>query len=494
MQLTILKSGLSLILFILAMVAIAVLLPAAEAPLPDPRQDYVLRNVHVVDVERGLAGDPTSVTVKDGKIAAIGTETNVRGLPVIDGAGGYLIPGLWNMHMHSFQLSPQMHMPLLVANGITSVRDMMDCPGESDTLIACANDKRRWNDEIVAGTLAGPRIASVASYYFEGPDLTPADASRRAREAKARGIDELKVYNRLSPATYNQVAREARATGLRLVGHLPKAVSLEQAIAAGQRSFEHAHLFSRHCFARADDWRQGKLDAVPPHGLLEAMVAQFDEPACTRAFALMRRSGAWYVPTHVTREDDARAFDPAFSGHARLAYLDPLSRWAFKDDLAGARSAFPGKRGERALKLYFDHGVRLTGAAHAAGVPILVGTDTVTDGLRYHDELMHLARAGLSPTDVLRAATINAARFAGLESASGSIRVGKTADLVLLGANPLTDVRNLGNIRAVMIGGRTFDQPRLAELLRFTRAQAQRPANWIKLLWGFARSSVTSVL
>lgn len=224
------------------------------------------------------------------------------------------------------------------------------------------------------------------------------------------------------------------------------------------------------------------------------MVAQYDDLACRRAFQQIQQAGAWFVPTHVTREDDARASDETFLSDSRLALLDPLSRWAYNDDLAGTRSAYPGRRGEQALRRYFEHGLRLTGAAHAAGVPVLVGTDTVTDGPRYHDELAHLARAGLSPADVLRAATIDAARYAGLESRTGSIRVGKEADLVLLSADPLADIRNTRQIRAVIVGGRIYDRQRLNDLLRFTRAQAARPLNWIKLLWGFARSSVAADL
>jgi hypothetical protein len=228
--------------------------------------------------------------------------------------------------------------------------------------------------------------------------------------------------------------------------------------------------------------------------MLEAVMREHDPAACASAFDRMRAAGAWLVPTHVTREEDARASDPTFIDDPRVSYLDPMSRWALRDDLGGTANAYPGKRGERALKDYFRHSLKLTGAAHRAGVQVLVGTDTALGGFRYHDEMAHLADAGMSPAAVLRAATLDAARYAGLDRDSGSVVIGKRADVVLLDANPLEDISNTRRIRAVFMNGRLYDRNRLAALLGFARGQAAAPHNWAKLLWGFARSSVASHL
>lgn len=490
-----LRIAAGMLLAIASFAAAAILWPAASAPLPDPRRDYVIRNVHVVDVAEGTSGPAQSVTIRSGTIAAISApDAPAGGLPAVDGGGGYLLPGFWDMHTHSFQLSPQLHLPLFVANGVTGVRDMMGCPGAEDSLIACASDKRRWNEAVAAGRMAGPRIVSSASYYLEHPDLDAAAVTARAEQARAHGVDELKVYNRLSPAAYRQAAREAKRLGLRLVGHLPKAVSLEEALAAGQVSFEHAHLFLRHCFAGAEAWRRGAPDRETPTLRVERMLREHDAARCEGTFAAMKASGAWFVPTHVTREEDARAADPAFVEDPRLSYLDPLSRWAFRDDLAGTRAAYPGAEGERALRSYFLQGLRLTGAAHRAGVPVLVGTDTAIGGLRYHDELQWLVQAGLTPAEAIRAATLDAALYAGMEETHGTVAVGKEADLVLLAANPLEEIGNTRRITAVIVAGRRYDSRKIEELRAFTRREAARPANMLKLLWGFARSSVASDL
>lgn len=479
---------------VLVLAVILVAWPRSAAPLPDARRGYVIEGVRIVDVIAGSAGPPTSVVVRSGVVEAIGERASDAGLVRVDGRGRFLVPGFWDMHMHSFQHSPQGDFPLWVANGVTSVRDMMDCPAERDSLIACVADKRRWNSQSERGLLAAPRFVEVASYYLEDPALTPAEAASRVRAYHARGLRAVKVYNRLPRRAYFRAAAEARSRGMRLVGHLPKAISLDEAISAGQASFEHAHVLARHCFARAAGWRQGRLDHFPPTELAELVVSEHDPAACRRGFEGLRRAGASYVPTHVTREEDARTADPSFLDDPRLGYLDPLSRWAFRDDLAGTRAAYPGDRGTRALRAYFEHGLRLTGEAHRSGVRVLIGTDTAVGGLRYHDEMAHLARAGLKPADVLRAATIEAARYAGLERTSGSVEVGKRADLVLLDADPLENIGNTRRIRAVFLAGRLYDRGRLDGLLAFARGQARAPHHWAKLLWGFARSSVISDL
>lgn len=468
--------------------------PLPQPPLPDAGNSLLIVNVRVLDVAAGQAGEPTTVSVRDGQIVAIGQDPAAAGLPVLDAGGRWLSPGFWDMHTHALQLSPQGQFPLMLANGITATRDMMDCPGHSDPLIACVADKRRWTAQAVAGTQVAPRFVQVASFYFEDPALPPGQAVQRARDYAARGIDALKVYNRLRADTYQQLAVEAGRLQRPLVGHLPKAVSLPDALQAGQRSFEHAHLFARHCFDSARQWREGTLDGDNPTQLVERLLSGHQPATCTEVFTLMQASGAAFIPTHVTREEDARARDPGFVDDPRLVYLDPLSRWAWRDDLKATVARYPGDRGDAALQAYFRHGLALTGAAHRAGVPVLVGTDTGLGGLRYHDELQWLHQAGLQPADVLRAATLQAARHLSLDDRYGSIEVGKAADLVLLDGNPLQDIGNARRVHAVLLAGHLYDRPRLDALLAHARAQARSPAVMARLLWGFLTSPVSAEL
>ena len=479
---------------IACLAALLIFWPSTRAPLPEPSQSRLITNARVIDVVAGSAGPPVSIEIRDGKIVAIGAGLKADDLRQFDAEGAYLLPAFWDMHVHTFQSSPQMHLPLWIANGVTNVRDMMDCPKEEDSLIACAGDKRRWNAEIAEGRLSAPRFVEVASYYLESPEITPAEAEELVETYSNRGLDAIKVYNRLSPGAYQAAARKALALDVRIVGHLPKAISLDAAIEAGQKSFEHAHVLAQQCSSQAQDWRDGKLDDLSATIRLETIIAGFDTARCDDLIARLAASGAWLVPTHVTREEDARAADPSFADDPRLEYLDPLSRFAWDDDLGGTRSAYPGQRGERALQAYFAHGLHLTGKAHAGGVNILVGTDTALGGFRYHDELSHLVAAGMTPAEVIRAATLDAARYVGAEKTSGTVAIGKRADLVLLGGNPLDCIANTRRIVAVVQGGRLYDRAKLDGLLDFAKDQAGTPHTMAKLLWAFVRSSVSSDL
>lgn len=369
---------------------------------------------------------------------------------------------------------------------------MMDCPGLKDSLIACRADKLRWNQDVASGQMAAPTIVETASFYLSDPELTPRQVVARVAEYDARGLTAIKVYDPLSSEAYRAAAHESRRRGLRLVGHLPQSVSLAEALAAGQDSFEHAHLLPRSCFEDAAQWQVGALSKLSPTARLSAIIEGYDPQRCEDIVTQLASSSAWYVPTHVTREDDVRAFDEDGSTSKALDYLDPLSRWAWNDDQSALRAAYPDRSGKRALYRYFAHGLQLTGKAHQAGVRILVGTDTIAGGLRYHDELAHLITAGMTPAAALRAATIEVARYAGEGDVAGTIAIGKRADLVLLAHNPLTSIAQSRSVRAVIQNGRLYDQGKLRNLDTFARNQARAPHNWAKLLWGFARSSINS--
>lgn len=481
------------VLILLAFLVLALLMPGARAPLAPQLADHVIANVRVVDVRAGLVRPPANVVIRAGRIASIGGEAP-SGINRIYGRGGFLIPGQWDMHSHSWQVSPQMHFPLQVANGVVAVRDMMDCPQAKDALIACVADKRRWSAQADAGKLVAPRFIGIGSFYFEAPDLTPQRARELVREYRSRGIDYIKVYNRLSPAAYAAASAEGARLGMPVVGHLPKKVPLSEALRRGQNGFDHAHLLIRACSSRYEQWVAGRLDRLTPLARDKGLLQSFDAAKCAGVLAEMRGRGAWFVPTHVTREEDARAGDAKFVNDPRLAYADPLSRWAYRDDLGGTRGDYPGVEGERLLQAYFRQGLRPTGQAHRAGVRVLAGTDTIIGGFRMHDELEHLVAAGLTPAEALRAATLDAAEYAGSGDVAGSVESGRRADLVLLRANPLERIGNSREIESVFLGGRHYDRAGLERLLAFARGQANTPANWIKMLWGFARSSVSGEL
>lgn len=457
--------------------------PEPRAPLP-PRlpASYVIDHVRVVDVAAGTVSAPTHIHVADGVIQAIGETPSVAHR--IDGKGAYVVPGFWDMHVHSFATTPQLAHALMLSHGITSVRDMMNCAAPRDPLVACIEDKKAWSAQAEAGDRAGPRYVGLASFYFDDPALTPAEVTRRAEAYVRSGATELKVYNRLTLPGYRALAEVSRRTGVPIAGHLPRAVPLETALALGQRRFEHARLLPDACGGAIDP-------RLPPALRTRATLARFDRVRCAALIDRMAAAGAVLVPTHVTRDDDVRAQAGNVQG---LEWLDPLSRWAWHDDAAGTAAAYPGPHGAALLRAYHKRGLALTGVAHRRGVTVLAGTDTVPGGPRYHDELAMLVEAGLSPAEALRAATVSAARFSGKGARFGTVAPDKAADLVLLESNPLDDIAATRTIHGLVFAGRHYRDADLQALRDFTRRQANHPANWAKILWGFITSPSASEL
>ena len=494
-------------LVVIALFALGVLWPLPEARPERTTRPLAFVGVTVVDVERGVLVPARTVVVAAGRVAAVG-EAGAVALPPgalrIDAPGAYLAPALWDMHAHVYAISPLLDLPLYVAYGVTSVRDMQGCPAEGDPFIAWAEDKRRWSREAEAGLRVGPRVVSTTSFMANGPGMrarlpdapsffstsTPEEARAFVRHEAGRGVDAIKVYDRIPRAAYFALAAEARRLGLDVVGHRPLGVSAAEAAAAGQRSIEHARVFLHEAHpgsaalraaAERGAWREDRRRLVDEH-----------DPEIARAiFDSLRAHGTAYVPTHLTRWMDAYADDPRVREDSLLGYLHPLMRWQWREDLDATVAADPSPEARRAYRDFYRKGLEITGAAHGAGVRVLAGTDYIVAGADLHRELEQLVAAGLTPAEALRAATLEPARFAGLEATRGTVAAGKVADLLLLDADPLADVRNARRLRAVVFAGNLYDRAALEGLRRTVRARARSWTVGCKILWRFVRNPVS---
>lgn len=477
-------------------------LPTAVPVVTDRPIAFI--GVTLVDVERGVPVPGQTVVIDQGRITAVAAEGDVdpsQGTERIDAHGAYLMPALWDMHSHVYAISPLLELPLYVAYGVTNVRDMLSCPQKGDPFISCPDDKRRWTQEAVRGLRVGPRIVSTASFMANGPGMrarlpdapaffgaeTPEEARAFVRHEAARGVDEIKVYDRIPREAYFALVDEAKQLGLDVVGHRPHAVSALQVAAAGQKSVDHARVFLHESYpgsaalraaAEAGKWREDR----------PRMVAEHDSAMAREIFTAFVRHGTWYVPTHLTRWSDAYADDPAVREDTLLQYLHPLMEWQWTEDLDATVAADPTTEGRQAYRDFYEKGLDLTAAAHRSGVNILVGTDYIVPGADVHRELENLVAAGLSPAEALRAATLNPALYFGLEQEYGTIEVDKVADLLLIDANPLEDVRNTQRIRAVVFNGNLYDREALDGLRALVRRRARSWAIGCKILWRFIRS------
>ena len=430
-----------------------------------------ITQVAVIDVMHGRASAPQTVLVEDDRIGAIGTHITIPpGAQRIDGRGKYLVPGLIDLHVHLFNNAShrapnEWAFALFVANGVTGVREMNTTPDELAQV-------KQWREGVARGTLLAPHV--LAAGVFPGAD-SDEQAQRAVREAAQRGADFIKVFSEVTPPRWRMILDVANESHLPVDGHVPAAVSLLDAARAGQRTAEHLMQAYEACSSREHamlDARQG-LDANAAVALRDAqereVLETFDPAVCAHVAKALAATRQTQVPTIVLEY-----FDPArpredFQADPRWPLLraDEQERW--RRNLKQADS-------DRALaELRWNVTCRIVRTFHAAGVTILPGTDApmplVYPGYALHDELEQLVGCGLSHAQALRAATSGAARLLGLKDI-GSVQRGLRADLLLLDADPLRDVRNLRRIDAVALAGRWLDRAALDALLAGTRPAA----------------------
>ncbi|MGH7290222.1 MAG: amidohydrolase family protein, partial [Myxococcota bacterium] len=387
--------------------------------------------VHVTVVDGDVPPRSDQAVVVDGdRLVEVGV-TAATPLPpgtrVVDGRGRYLIPGLWDMHVHVLRPPrADVYFPLLIAMGITGVRDM---GGDAPFAIL-----GQWQAGIAAGTRVGPRFVAPGP-FVDGPYpsipqwsrvVRDADEARTAvRELKRDGADFIKVYNRLPREAYFALADEARRQGIPFAGHVPGAVTAREAAVAGQRSIEHLFNVLLSCSPREAELMQRKA-AVLAGGEAESRRQQrraylrdvlAGTTDCGPLFETFARLRTWQVPTLVQR----RAFAEPESvklDEAAMAYVPASQRVRW---LPGQDGRIQGRDEEdrRIERQFYERDRALVAPMFRAGVPILAGTDAgdpyALPGYALHDELAALVEAGLPPQAALRSATRGAAEYLGLE-------------------------------------------------------------------------------
>ncbi|HEX8169074.1 MAG TPA: amidohydrolase family protein [Thermoanaerobaculia bacterium] len=395
------------------------LLAAACAPA-----GVVIQHVNVVDVANARIVPDQTVVVKGG------------GRRRVDGRGLYVMPGLWDMHAHLWE--HERTPALFLANGVTGIRDM-----GSDLAATVA-----LRNAISKGAKPGPRIVTAGpvldgprkeSAQFRVTVATPADAARAVSDAESGGADFIKVYHFLSREAYLAIAREAKQRGLAFAGHVPPSITAEDAVRAGQASIEHLYTTR------------------------ERLMKDANDPTLAATCALFAKSMTWQTPTLTIYRSVAFRDTPndPFVPDVYERYLTPEMRAQWEADMP-RRNLTPDQAAKLAASYAnLQAGVR---AMHAAGVPLLAGSDNgikfVYAGFGLHDELEALVAAGLTPAEALRAATVNAWEYLGK-----TLPRGAADDVVLLRANPLDDIRNARQIDGVIANGRYYDRATLDALL-----------------------------
>jgi imidazolonepropionase-like amidohydrolase len=409
------------------------------AALPLAAASTAIHDVTLIDVASGTARPHMTVVIDDGKISRVGPASSIQ-LPattnVISGKDKFLMPGLWDMHVHLYY---KQYLPLFVAFGVTGVQDM----GSNFSKVSA------WRDEIEKGKSIGPHIITSGPPVDGGSSTDPnlpllvartGDQARLAFDQLYKmDVDFIKVLSRLPREAYFALAEQARHWDLRMVGHIPTNVTAQEAVEARQKSLE--HMF----------------------GITKSVSS--DEEA-VKFFERCTLTGTRVDPTLVL--------------WLRMSHMDDtklMSDPQLKVVPSSIRSMWPDVSDDpTSLKIQIWRIYRLVRLAKQAKTEILAGTDTgdpyVIPGRALQDELEQLVEAGLTPREALEAATLAPARFFETEKEMGAIEKGKLADMVLLDGNPLDDIRSIRKVEGVFTHGRYYTRKDLDAILETTAAPA----------------------
>lgn len=425
--------------------AVAMLAAAAPAAAQAPeRGTYAFTNVDVIPMDAERALRDQTVVVTQGRITALGPagSTGVPdGAERIDGTGKYLLPGLGEMHAHipTTREEGEDFALLYLAGGATTIRGMLGDPSQLEL-----------RERVRAGEIVGPRmrLAAPALRGSNVPDA--ATAERLVRAAAADGYDLLKIQEGLSAGAYAAIVETARDVGIPFAGHVPAEVGVHGALAAGQATIDHF-----------DDYLEAlqpaespALDATGPERQ-RLLPLHADEALIPEVVRATREAGVAVVPTQMLWETLRGARDPAMLAERpenRYVPAEMRRSWLQAATAMYANASRASAEREAELRQ------RLLKAMSDGGVLVLMGTDAPqvfsVPGFSLHRELPLMVESGMTPYEVLRTGTVNVAAHLGLEDEAGTVAVGSNADLLLLDANPLEDIRAIEQNAGVMIDGR----------------------------------------
>jgi Amidohydrolase family len=445
-----------------------------------------IAHVTVIDATGAPPQPDMTLLIADQRIAAIAPSKSIRIPPnaqILDASGKFLIPGLADMHVHLTGAnepagSREFILPLLLANGITTVRDM---GGYLESLIPLRKD-------IEQGKRLGPQI-TFPGPFLDGnpPSFQPSfvvtntvEASEDVHSLIQRGVDFIKVQSILSRDAYFAIANVCRREHITFVGHVPDRVTAAEASDAGQKSIEHLTGVLRACSKDEPRLMREQFLTTPKkesraqsHARQLAwqreLLGQYSEKVADELSAKFVRNQTWQVPTLILLRNNAYPTpenDPVNDPRRKYVPHQLLETWQ-KTHQAQMKSATPREFALRADLM--EKSMHVVGKMQLAGVHLMAGTDTtapfVFPGSALHEELALLVQSGLTPMQALQAATKNPAEFLGTLQTQGTIEQGKFADLLLLDTNPLANIHNTQKIRAVILRGKLLDRNDLDGLL-----------------------------
>lgn len=427
----------------------------------DKRFDYLIKNVSIIDVEKGGILKNKTIIVKEGLINKITSESitnKLEGLKIIDGTGLFIIPGLFDSHVH--YLDPEVFGPMFISYGVIFVREMGNVTEGAVT----------QRDLLNSGKLFGPGMITTGSIIDGNPPVIPeislacttnVESREIVRKQLMSGVDEIKVYSRLEKDVFNAIVDECKKNRIKAVGHVPEGVLLEDAARAGLSSSEHFFGFGNVI---------AKVLNKPPRlqvggmGNDQDFFLQYPEVKKEILQVELKKISSYGMalcPTLIITKCMANLDEIYNRNYPMLNFISPLlwdiwGKWqSQKEYMMFFKQIYPYQR--YFLKDLYD-----------AEFTLLIGTDLsvagIIPGYSVHEEMSVWQDAGIPAIDVLRSATLIPAKFMGVDKSLGSIEEGKKASFVLLSDNPLTDINNTQKIEGVFLNGNFFTREEIDEM------------------------------
>ena len=447
-------------------------------------------NISIIDPEIGLIENQT-VIIKEGKILQVLAADQVTLSPkntIIDGTGKFLMPGLWDAHVHFAyieEMAPSMF-DLFLAYGITSVRDT---GGEINFTSAWKKKSLQNPTTSPRVMIAGPLLDGMPNVYdgsdHEHPPLsvglaTVSDVRNKVNELDSMGVDLLKAYEMLTPEQFEEIMRLAKEKGLNVTGHVPLSMDVISASNAGLNSMEHMRNLELSCATNSDELlaqRQeilalGKKDIggvlrSKIHTLQRPLaIANYDPQRAQEVLDVLAKNDTWQIPTLALATGFTERPFARTAWQETFKYLPEAIEQSWKKEIDQLLTTSPTPFNETYTQWFTE----MVGQVHRTGIEIMAGTDCpifyLTPGRSLHEELEVLVKAGLSPLEALQTATINPAKYFNLENELGAVKETMWADLLILDANPLDNIKNTQQINAVIKQGHYMGRSDLDALLK----------------------------
>ena len=468
--------------------AVAAAMASAPAAAKQATADLLLRHATIVDVAAGRTIRDQAVAISGNEIVEVGPDAEVsRRFSAghsVDASGKFVMPGLWDMHVHfggGAELVEENKdlLPLYVVNGITTVRD---------AAAELSGAVLSWRSQVASGSLLGPTIFTAGRKLEGYKPLwkgtievgTPAEVDAALDRLQAMQVDFVKITdNTLKPEIFLYAVKAAKARGLRTSAHTPFALTIEQAANAGLSSVEHLDYLikagSPQEASIAAEYVAGKISYGDAS---DRFVETFDATYAKSAYQRLALTGLYVSPTLNMGRILAYLDRENHLNDAGLALIGPGLRKTYEWRVERAAKATAAQVAARHRE--YELSVKVLPMLRDAAIPILAGTDAGYlnsfnyPGIGLHEELQRYVEAGLTPREALESATITGPAFLGHADRYGAIASGKTADILILDADPLKEIGATRKIRGVVLHGNWHDRASLDQLLETAKRKAAR--------------------